>query len=116
MKIHDVCILCLKTCKQPYSEWDDKQPELRFCKNFGAPRSKLPIETLDEFAEDMKKQVELTKGTAQEEQVKKFYQYLLELRKVYIPCSNFGCKHKIAPDELYRIIDEMPVCQGCLRE
>lgn len=112
MKIHDVCTLCLKTCKQAYSVWDDNQPELKFCKNFDAPRSKLPIETLEAFLEDMRSQTILSKATAQEEKVNKFYQYLTELRKVYIPCSK--CGHMIAPDELYRILDELPVCQRCV--
>jgi formylmethanofuran dehydrogenase subunit E len=114
MKTHEVCIICLKSCKQPYSEWDDKEPELKFCKNFDAPRSKLPIETLEEFIADMRNQVILAKQTAQEDQVNRFNQYLLELRKVYIPCSE--CGHMIAPDELYRVVDEKPICQRCLQE
>jgi hypothetical protein len=114
MKVHSVCILCLKTCKQPYSEWDDNQPELKFCPNFDAPRSKLPIETLDELIENVKPQVIPTRGVLpQDYQNKRFYDYFVELRKVYIPCSK--CKHMIAPDELYRVILDEPVCQRCVK-
>jgi formylmethanofuran dehydrogenase subunit E len=112
MKIHEVCTLCLKACKQPYEEWSDTEPELKFCKNFDAPRSKLPVETLEEFIADMRQQTLLAKDTAQEGQVNKFNQYLIELRKVYIPCSK--CGSMIAPDELYRILEEQPVCQRCV--
>ncbi len=115
MKVHDVCILCLKTCKQPYTEWDDKQPELRFCPNFDAPRSKLPIETLDKIIKTTKNRMEeFAEGTAEFIQLKAFYDYLVEMRKVYIPCSK--CEHMIAPDELYRVIMDEPVCQRCVEE
>jgi hypothetical protein len=103
MKVHDVCILCLKTCKQPHLEWDDKQLEKRFCPNFDAPRSKLSIETLkkllayfDELGENFGEELA----------------FLQNLEKVYIPCSK--CRHMIAPDELYRVIQDEPVCQGCV--
>ncbi len=109
MKVHDVCILCLKNCKQVYSEWDDNQPELKFCKNFDAPRSKLPIETLEMFIETFPK-------TCQDGEVAgnllKYLNFLKEIRKVYIPCSKCGAM--IAPDELYRIIAEQPICQRCV--
>jgi hypothetical protein len=109
MRCHDVCIICLKTCKQPHSEWDDKEPEVKFCKNFDAPRSKLPIETLERMIETFPKTCEDGEVAGN---LLGYLNFLREIRKVYIPCSK--CGHMIAPDELYRIVDEQPICQRCV--
>lgn len=112
MKVHDVCALCAKTCKQPFVPWDDLQSETKFCKEFSSVKieSKLPVETLDSFVKDL----EYYGQFGNEWGLLEYLPFLKALREVYIPCTK--CSRMIAPDEIYNIENEEPVCQQCFDE